>query len=88
MEKKLKTVPLYAMIDRHIGKRGTPDREAFENGLRMDLSGDSFDKNSASLSPAQRKELDRRMLLHEHGETTYSLWEEVRGKRVTDRQDQ
>jgi hypothetical protein len=25
MEKKLRTVPLDAMIDRHIGKRGTPD---------------------------------------------------------------
>ncbi len=42
MEKKLKTVPLDAMIDRHIGKLGTPDREAFENELRMDFIGEAI----------------------------------------------
>lgn len=80
MEKKLKTVPLDAMIDRHIGKRGTPDREAFENGVRMDLIENSLDKDTVPLTSAQRKEFDRRLLLYEREETTYSPWEEVRGK--------
>lgn len=39
---------------------------------------DSLDKDTVPLTPAQRKELDRRLLLHERGETTYSSWEEVR----------
>jgi len=43
MEKKLKTVPLDTMINRHIGKLGTPDREAFENGLRVEFSGGDED---------------------------------------------
>ena len=36
---KLKTVSLETMIDKHIGKRGTEKREAFENELRIDLLG-------------------------------------------------
>lgn len=36
---KFKTVPLDTMIDKHIGKRGTERREAFENELRLDLLG-------------------------------------------------
>lgn len=36
---KLKTVSLDTMIDKHIGKRGTEKREAFENELRLDLLG-------------------------------------------------
>ena len=36
---KFKTVPLDTMIDKHIGKRGTNRREAFENELRIDLLG-------------------------------------------------
>ncbi len=39
MGKKFKTVSLDTMIDKHIGKRGTPKREAFENELRIDLLG-------------------------------------------------
>ena len=39
MDNSLKTVSIDAMIDRHIGKRGTPKREAFENELRIDLLG-------------------------------------------------
>ncbi len=39
MEKKFKTVSLNTMIDKHLGKRGTPKREAFENELRIDLLG-------------------------------------------------
>lgn len=36
---KFKTVSLDTMIDKHIGKRGTEKREAFENELRIDLLG-------------------------------------------------
>jgi HTH-type transcriptional regulator/antitoxin HipB len=36
---KLKTVSIETMIDKHIGKRGTEKREAFENELRIDLLG-------------------------------------------------
>ena len=39
MEEKFKTVPLDAMIDKHVGKRGTANREAFENELKIDLLG-------------------------------------------------
>ena len=39
MDNSLKTVSLDTMIDRHIGVRGTPKREAFENELRIDLLG-------------------------------------------------
>jgi DNA-binding XRE family transcriptional regulator len=34
-----KTVSLETMIDKHIGERKTPKREAFENELRIDLLG-------------------------------------------------
>ena len=33
MKDRFKTVPLETMIDKHIGKRGTIKREAFENEL-------------------------------------------------------
>ena len=36
---QFKTVSLDTMIDKHIGKRGTERREAFENELRIDLLG-------------------------------------------------
>lgn len=39
---KLKTVSLDTMIDKHIGKRGTVKREAFENELRIDLLGEAI----------------------------------------------
>lgn len=42
MTQKLKTVPLEKMIDKHIGKRGTAKREAFENELRIDLLGQAI----------------------------------------------
>jgi HTH-type transcriptional regulator/antitoxin HipB len=42
MKKALKTIPLDAMIDKHIGKRETPEREAFENELRIDLLGQAI----------------------------------------------
>lgn len=39
---KFKTVPLDTMIDKHIGKRGTSKRDAFENELRIDLLGQAI----------------------------------------------
>ncbi len=42
MENKFKTVPLDEMIDKHIGKRGTAKRDAFENELRIDLLGQAI----------------------------------------------
>lgn len=44
MDKKLKTVSLDVMIDKHIGKRGTPKRDAFENELKIDLLGYAIKK--------------------------------------------
>jgi HTH-type transcriptional regulator/antitoxin HipB len=37
--KKLKSVPLESMIDKHIGRLGTPARETFEHALTLDLLG-------------------------------------------------
>lgn len=37
--KKLKTVSLDTMIDKHVGKVGTPDRDAFEQELKLELLG-------------------------------------------------
>jgi DNA-binding XRE family transcriptional regulator len=42
MENKFKTVSLDTMIDKHIGKRGNPKREAFEHELRIDLLGQAI----------------------------------------------
>ncbi len=42
MADKFKTVSLDTMIDKHIGKRGTERREAFENELRIDLLGQAI----------------------------------------------
>lgn len=39
---KLKTISLDTMIEKHIGKRGTEKREAFENELRIDLLGQAI----------------------------------------------
>ena len=38
----LKTYSLDEMLDKHIGKPGTPKREAFENELRLDLLGEAI----------------------------------------------
>lgn len=38
-KKKLKTVSLDPMIDKRIGKVGTPDRDAFEQELKLELLG-------------------------------------------------
>lgn len=42
MAKKLKTVSLDKMIDKHIGKRGSKRRESFENELRIDFLGSAI----------------------------------------------
>ncbi|HET9058091.1 MAG TPA: helix-turn-helix transcriptional regulator [Chitinophagaceae bacterium] len=42
MADKFKTVSLDTMIDKHIGKRGTKKRDAFENELRIDLLGQAI----------------------------------------------
>jgi HTH-type transcriptional regulator/antitoxin HipB len=36
---KMKTVSLEEMIDKHVGKLGTPERDAFEYELSIDLIG-------------------------------------------------
>lgn len=38
----MKTYGLDEMIDKHVGKRGTPKREAFEYKLRLDLLGEAI----------------------------------------------
>ncbi len=38
----LKTYDLDEITDKHIGKRGTTKREAFENELRLDLLGEAI----------------------------------------------
>lgn len=38
----LKTYSLEEITDKHIGKQGTPKREAFENELRLDLLGETI----------------------------------------------
>lgn len=42
MANKFKTVSLDTMIDKHIGKRGTKRRDAFENELRIDVLGQAI----------------------------------------------
>lgn len=42
MENKFKTVSIDTMIDKHIGKKGTEKRNAFENELRIDLIGEAI----------------------------------------------
>jgi HTH-type transcriptional regulator/antitoxin HipB len=42
MVDKFKTVSLDAMIDKHLGKRGTKKRDAFEHELRIDLLGQAI----------------------------------------------
>ena len=38
----LKTYSLEEMLDKHIGRLGTPKRETFENELRLDLIGEAI----------------------------------------------
>ena len=39
---EMKTYSLEELTDKHIGKRGTDAREAFENELRLDLLGEAI----------------------------------------------
>ena len=41
---ELKIYSLEEITDKHIGKSGTPRREAFENELRLDLLGEAIKK--------------------------------------------
>lgn len=42
MDKRFKTVSLDTMIDKHVGKKGTPARDAFEHELRIELLGQAI----------------------------------------------
>jgi DNA-binding XRE family transcriptional regulator len=42
MAESMKTYSLDEITDKHIGKRGTEKREAFENELRLDLLGEAI----------------------------------------------
>ena len=41
-DEPMKTYTLEDITDKHIGKRGTPKREAFESELRLDLIGEAI----------------------------------------------
>jgi len=41
-KEEMKTYSLEEMLDKHIGKLGTPKREDFENELRLDLLGEAI----------------------------------------------
>jgi DNA-binding XRE family transcriptional regulator len=41
-KQRSRTTSLEALIDKHVGARGTRKREVFENELRMDLLGDAI----------------------------------------------
>jgi len=42
MGNKFKTTSIDNLIDKHIGKIGTPNRDNFENELRIDVLGESI----------------------------------------------
>jgi HTH-type transcriptional regulator/antitoxin HipB len=52
---KFKTVSLDKVIDKHIGKRGTEKREAFENELRIDLLGQAIRQARQELNMTQEQ---------------------------------
>jgi len=58
MDDAFKTISLDSMIDKHIGVRGTPKREAFENELRIDLLGHAI----------KQARLERKLTQQELGE--------------------
>lgn len=59
MANKFKTVSLETMIDKHVGKRGTEKREAFENELKIDLLGQAIKqaRQERNLTQAQLGDL-------------------------------
>ncbi|MDP3399040.1 MAG: helix-turn-helix domain-containing protein [Bacteroidales bacterium] len=52
---KYKTVSLNTMIDKHIGRKGTDRREAFENELRIDLLGNAIKQARLELNLTQEQ---------------------------------
>jgi HTH-type transcriptional regulator / antitoxin HipB len=40
--KKLKTVPIESLLDKHVGKPGTAGRDAFEYELKLELLGEAI----------------------------------------------
>ena len=55
MANKLKTVSLDTMIDKHIGKRGTARRDAFEYELTIDLLGQAIKQARQELNLTQEQ---------------------------------
>ncbi|MEX6686988.1 helix-turn-helix domain-containing protein [Danxiaibacter flavus] len=55
MPNKFKTVSLNTMIDKHIGRRGTERREAFEKELRIDLLGQAIKHARQELNLTQEQ---------------------------------
>lgn len=55
----LKTYSLDEVTDKHIGKKGTPKRDEFENELRLDLIGNAIKqaRKERKLTQAQLGEL-------------------------------
>jgi HTH-type transcriptional regulator/antitoxin HipB len=52
---ELKSYSLEEITDKHIGKRGTPKREAFEYELRLDLLGEAIKQARKELNLTQEE---------------------------------
>lgn len=48
VNRKLKTVPLGNMIDKHVGKIGSARRDVFEKELRLELLGQAIKETKGS----------------------------------------
>jgi HTH-type transcriptional regulator/antitoxin HipB len=59
MRDKLKTVSLDEMVNKHIGKSGTPKRDQFEHELRIELLGQAIKeaRHARNLTQEQLGEL-------------------------------
>lgn len=55
MENKIKTVSLGQLLDKHIGKKGTENRDNFENELRIDLLGQAIKEARHALNLTQQQ---------------------------------
>lgn len=55
MKNKLKTIPLDTMIDKHLGKIGTKERDAFENELKIELLGEAIKRVRKDLHLTQEQ---------------------------------
>ena len=58
-KKEIKTYSLDEVTDKYIGKKGTPERDEFENELRLDLIGNAIKqaRKERKLTQAQLGEL-------------------------------